>query len=203
MALVHPDVDTSLSQAKVINAQTTTDPLAKGLALIFTREQVLDQFKEDPSIQFRVKLRCDFVVDDENPDKARAIDGEFPRAELLSGDRPHGGDHGLQGGTFVSWFKTNDLSEDNPMFNPAHPQWKDSFNPGGDVTPIRVTFRTDMPRSELTALAGVRDARARKILNFLQDNPIRNWNDLQDALGMSDTEFKTFQKNNEYRIRFN
>jgi hypothetical protein len=47
-----------------------------------------------------VKLRGDFVLDQ----RKRAIDAEFARAELSTGDRPSGSPLGIQGGTFESWF---------------------------------------------------------------------------------------------------
>jgi hypothetical protein len=47
-----------------------------------------------------VRLRGDFVIDG----KKRAIDAEFTRADLPTGDRPHGSKHGIQGGLFESWF---------------------------------------------------------------------------------------------------
>lgn len=48
-----------------------------------------------------VKMRGDFVIDRRNK---RAIDAEFVRAELPTGDRPSGSPFGIQGGTFESWF---------------------------------------------------------------------------------------------------
>jgi len=55
--------------------------------------------------EFWVVMRCDFVIDAEG----RAVDGEFVRATLLSGDRPGApsdppASGGIQGGTFESWF---------------------------------------------------------------------------------------------------
>jgi hypothetical protein len=51
--------------------------------------------------EFWIVLRCDFVVDVNN----RAVDGEFVRAELPTGDRPSGSPFGTQGGLFESWFR--------------------------------------------------------------------------------------------------
>jgi hypothetical protein len=45
-------------------------------------------------------LRGDFVLDT----KGNAIDAEFVRAELPSGDRPKSSLFGIQGGLFESWF---------------------------------------------------------------------------------------------------
>jgi hypothetical protein len=47
-----------------------------------------------------IVLRGDFVIDTQG----FAIDGEFVRAQLPTGDRPSGSPYGTQGGTFESWF---------------------------------------------------------------------------------------------------
>lgn len=49
---------------------------------------------------FWVRLQGEFVLDDQD----RAIDAEFTRAELPSGDRPRNEPFGVQGGLFQSWF---------------------------------------------------------------------------------------------------
>jgi hypothetical protein len=48
-----------------------------------------------------IKLRGDFVIDQAE----KAIDAEFVRAELPTGDRPHGSPFGIEGGQFESWFR--------------------------------------------------------------------------------------------------
>jgi hypothetical protein len=47
-----------------------------------------------------VKLRGDFVLE---PNGKRAIDAEFVRGSLPTGDRPAGSAFGIQGGLFESW----------------------------------------------------------------------------------------------------
>ncbi|MEJ5990259.1 helix-hairpin-helix domain-containing protein [Ramlibacter sp. PS3R-8] len=47
----------------------------------------------------RVELHGDFVIDEQ----CRAVDVEYARAELPSGDRPRGSEYGIQGGVFTSW----------------------------------------------------------------------------------------------------
>ena len=47
-----------------------------------------------------MRLNGEFVIDD----KGRAVDAEFTRAELPTGDRPGGSAFGAQGGLFQSWF---------------------------------------------------------------------------------------------------
>lgn len=55
-----------------------------------------------------VSLRGDFVIDV----NGRAVDAEFVRAELPTGDRPAGSKHGVQGGLFESWFSVLDAPGD-------------------------------------------------------------------------------------------
>jgi hypothetical protein len=50
---------------------------------------------------FGVRLNGEFVVDSDG----RAVDAEFTRAELPTGDRPPGSAFGAQGGLFHSWFQ--------------------------------------------------------------------------------------------------
>jgi hypothetical protein len=54
-----------------------------------------------------VNLQGDFVVDINK----KAVDAEFARAELPTGDRPSGGPAGAQGGVFESWFWVNDKTQ--------------------------------------------------------------------------------------------
>ena len=48
-----------------------------------------------------MRLQGEFVVDSDG----RAVDAEFTRAELPTGDRPSGSKFGVQGGLFQSWFQ--------------------------------------------------------------------------------------------------
>jgi len=48
-----------------------------------------------------VRLHGEFVIDDEG----RAVDTEFTRAQLPTGDHPQGSAFGVQGGLFQSWFR--------------------------------------------------------------------------------------------------
>jgi hypothetical protein len=90
----------------VINfAQEVPGPLAKGAAFLFDgttpvgKRIIAGDFNE-----LWVHLRGDFVVDE----FGRAVDAEFVRAELPSGDRPAGSKFGIQGGHFESWFFLTD-----------------------------------------------------------------------------------------------
>jgi competence ComEA-like helix-hairpin-helix protein len=77
-----------------------------------------------------VKLRCDFVLDfDEVLDRRRAVDGEFVRAQLPTGDRPRGSKYGIQGGLFESWFWQRD--------KPPAPGFDQPPQPGPDGPNLR------------------------------------------------------------------
>jgi hypothetical protein len=67
----------------------------------------LDKVMRTERPEFWVMLRCDFVLDTASP--PRAVDGNFVRGELPTGDHPAPPDpaapFGIQGGTFESWFQ--------------------------------------------------------------------------------------------------
>jgi hypothetical protein len=78
-------------------------PMARGVAFLFDGG-FLSQIKEKRIDELRIRLNGDFVLDSDDPQKARAIDAEFVRAELPTGDRPRNSEYGIQGGIFESWF---------------------------------------------------------------------------------------------------
>jgi hypothetical protein len=87
------------------NQLPTGETIAKGIAFVLdseTWEAVIGRIGDDLiRLEFWVILRGDFVLSSKD---GRAIDAEFVRAELPTGDRPQGSKHGIQGGTFESWF---------------------------------------------------------------------------------------------------
>lgn len=94
--------------------------MALGAAFIFDDVAALNYVKETND-ELWVRLRGDFVVgnfnpeeEDFNPEQARAIDAEFVRGELPSGDRPRGSKFGIQGGLFESWFWIGKRPEPRP-----------------------------------------------------------------------------------------
>ena len=74
-------------------APTTTDALA------FQFSSQTKNLIATSGAEVRVTLLGDFLTAG-----GRAIDAEFPRAELPTGDHPSGAKEGIQGGTFLSWF---------------------------------------------------------------------------------------------------
>ncbi len=67
-------------------------------SLVRVIEELYRQLEEEPT--FVVRLHGEFVLDEEG----RAVDAEFTRAELPTGDHPSGSKFGVQGGLFQSWF---------------------------------------------------------------------------------------------------
>jgi hypothetical protein len=79
----------------IVAATTQVNPTPRAVVFIPNPSAVLNQVMNSGG-EFWVLLRCEFVLDDGNP--RRAVDGEFIRGELPTGDR-------LQGGLFESWFR--------------------------------------------------------------------------------------------------
>jgi DNA-binding beta-propeller fold protein YncE len=85
------------AQHRVTAAQEHPGPTAKGVAFVLDEKtaKAMEEFNE-----VGVRFQGDFVLDT----TGRAIDAEFARAKLPSGDRPAGSAFGVQGGVFESWF---------------------------------------------------------------------------------------------------
>jgi hypothetical protein len=97
---------------RIVSAQEIEGPMARGAAFIFDDANALDYIQE--TNELRVRLHGDFVIDNDKPDQARAIDAEFVRGELPSGDRPRDNKFGIQGGLFESWFWIGDRPQARP-----------------------------------------------------------------------------------------
>jgi hypothetical protein len=104
MVAVDPTLDAAgklVVNAVALAAPDASPPggLTKAVALLVDDEAVRMLSGRRASDLF-VKMRGDFVLDE----RKLAIDAEFTRAELPTGDRPSGSPLGIQGGTFESWF---------------------------------------------------------------------------------------------------
>jgi len=121
-----------------------------------------------------VLLRGDFVVDT----NGRAIDAEFVRAELPTGDRPSGDKHGVQGGLFESWFDPS-------------PDATGDFNPGGGAfNPNRLVGTT---RRQLTDAGVSRDTAAR-IEEELRARPFADEQDFIARVRPSDDDMTALRR---------
>ena len=160
-------VEFDLNAAGIIaQAKEIPNPMAPGAAFVFDPEtQIGRRFlqKDLAGInQVWVRLRGDFVVDSDDPAQARAIDAEFVRAELPSGDRPRGSKVGIQGGLFESWFGVT----------------TDPAKPGA-------VFLNRASADELRSLPGVGDALSERIVAFRSRSRFQSLEDLQNIPGIS------------------
>ena len=80
---------------------------APGAVILLSGENIRQLVDGTPSIPQRllVRIKSEFVRDREN----RAIDGEFNRTQLPTGNRPAGSPVGIQGGRFESWLRPTGL----------------------------------------------------------------------------------------------
>lgn len=95
-------VNCTVKEQTIVKAVRADGKPANGIALLLEPNSITHALVNQAALfdQFWIRLRCDFVVDQ----KGRAVDGEFLRAELPSGDRPVKSSLGVQGGLFESWF---------------------------------------------------------------------------------------------------
>jgi len=75
---------------------------ARGVAFLLDRQlfPIAGEILAGKVNDLWILLRGDFVIDS----KGKAVDAEFARAELPTGDHPNGSSFGIQGGLFESWF---------------------------------------------------------------------------------------------------
>jgi hypothetical protein len=83
----------------ITDGQITGAPASDAIAFVF-EDRVFAGIRKLQVDDLFIKLNGEFVVDVDG----RAVDAEFTRAELPSGDRPAGSPYGIQGGLFQSWF---------------------------------------------------------------------------------------------------
>lgn len=180
----------------------TLGPNARGIAFIFPQEYLAPITELN---HFWVKLRGDFVLATDG----RAIDAEFVRAQLPTGDRPLGSDYGSQGGLFESWFWVAQRgSEANFAGRSVVAQEEDAaFTQEGSLTRSgarsapreeeapSVNINT-APEEQLRTLEGVTAAIARRIVSQRKKAPYKSANDLLKVEGVT----KEHLKNNRDRI---
>jgi hypothetical protein len=87
--------------------QQLTDSAAPGALLLFN-EDTVNQLLERQALVW-IEIDGDHVLGREaGGNKTRAVDTEFLRSRLPSGDRPEGAERGTQGGLFSSWINRAD-----------------------------------------------------------------------------------------------
>lgn len=85
----------------IVRADVTGATMSKAISFVFSDLFVGGVLLKKELGDLWVHLRGDFILDADR----RAVDAEFVRAVLPTGDRPAGSDFGIQGGLFESWFK--------------------------------------------------------------------------------------------------
>jgi len=100
--LVPVDATVTGDLVTVASEITPVGGMTKAVALTFPKT-TYDRLRRGGGEELFVRLRGDFVLD--GGLRPRAIDAEFVRAELPTGDRPAGSPFGIQGGQFESWFR--------------------------------------------------------------------------------------------------
>jgi hypothetical protein len=97
VAVTSVDATGRIDKAEILPGAGTADAIAFLLEREFVGAVLLERRLDD----LWIRLQGEFVVDIDQ----RAVDAEFTRAELPSGDRPSGSAFGVQGGLFQSWFE--------------------------------------------------------------------------------------------------
>jgi hypothetical protein len=140
-------------------ADRTVSP-STAVAFLFDREtEVGKEILSGRILELWVRLRGDFVIDIQK----RAVDAEFVRFSLPTGDRPAGSPFGVQGGLFESWFVLSRI--------------------GFLGTPVRINTAS---LDQLITLHGVGRALAQRIIEFRATTRINSAEDLRNIRGIGD-----------------
>lgn len=166
----------------------TPGPVAQGIAFVFDDETLKLLNQQD---DVWVRLRCDFVVDVDG----RAVDGEFVRAELPTGNRPDRlgarppGPLGIQGGLFESWFWVRPSTGQNPgpgIVNPG------IVNPGV-VNPGLLNVNV-ANRTALEGVPAINRSLSTRILNARKaDGPFQDLEDFRSRLNLTEEQWSALR----------
>jgi hypothetical protein len=168
------------AQPGLITAASTVPAVgAPGVAFVVNPNTTAgSRIMNEGEIDLWVKLLCDFVIDE----KERAVDGEFVRGQLPTGDRAKGSKVGIQGGLFESWFS----KKQGPgiIFGPAGENLSGGATGGGSIvggatTPSRVNINR-ATRDELLQVPGIGPSTADRIV---AERPFRDADDFQQRVG--------------------
>jgi DNA-binding beta-propeller fold protein YncE len=182
----------------ISSAQQVAGPNAPGVAFIFEPLTVTSRNIVNGEIRdIWIRLRGEFVLDP----SGRAIDAEFVRAQLPTGDRPRPPDPasalGIQGGLFESWFQ---LARPQPV--PGIPPILIPV-PGDVPPPIPLPDRPPLPgalpeltdlneanRAGLVEVPGIGASMAARILRARRTRPFRDLDDFRARIRPGDEEWE-------------
>ena len=157
------EVDASgqrITAARVrMDAPDTLARGAPGIAWVLDQRRTPREALQEFVRELWVALRGDFVLDL----RGRAVDAEFVRAELPTGDRPAGSDFGVQGGVFDSWFELDDDQPLRPLVNVS-----------------------DADRTELLTVPGIGLVTVDRIEAERASRPFESVEDLRTRVNLSD-----------------
>jgi hypothetical protein len=143
--------------------EETPGEFGLGVAVVFSLSSLRVAISAN---EILLRLRGDFVLDRKN----RAVDAEFTRAELMTGDRPKGSQLGIQGGVFESWF----------WLHPVDRQ-RDPVNPN------------NASRLELAAVPGINVAAIERIENARRERPFTSAQDLRRRARLTEDEWESIK----------
>jgi competence ComEA-like helix-hairpin-helix protein len=156
----------------IVGAEETTAPTAPGVAFIFNPNDIQEIRKNN---ELWVHLRGDFVIDV----GGRAVDAEFVRAELPTGEHPAAGqpgsEFGTQGGHFESWFRVTDQGGPSVI--------------GGEIGGVRVGINT-ASAEELARLPGMNEKIAYEIVARRERERFSAPEELREVRGVGETLLK-------------
>jgi 6-phosphogluconolactonase (cycloisomerase 2 family) len=157
------------TKGRITKATIIPNQASDSIAFVFDNR--IDEGTLIDANELWVRLRGDFVVDI----NGKAIDAEFVRAQLPTGDRPKGSPFGIQGGLFESWFR---LRQDQTGPSP--------------VSGAEISLNT-ASRDELMTLPGISEAIAKLIISRRKQTPFKSKEELLELRGLGPTTLENIR----------
>ena len=153
------------------------EELSRGALFVFP-DQLIDAAEELGT--FNVRILGDAIVDVDG----RAVDAEFTRSQLPTGDGPARADVGVQGGTFESWFY---LTEPTPEEERNQEALDEIFAAAVDLNTAGA--------GELMTLPNVGERVAKRILDFRREleEPITDPLQLLQVPGLTEDRIRSWE----------
>lgn len=143
---------------RIVEAELVDGPVAKGAAFQIRPDTEIGKLiLRSESVELWVRLRGEFVLDKSGE---RAIDAEFVRTDLPTGDRPKGSEFGVQGGLFESWFT---------------------------ISKKKVAINSASAREIADILPRIGDTLAKRIVTMRERDPFKKIDDLLKVRGITES----------------